>query len=213
MSRKINRFTKLVIGVVIFIMICLIVGLTLYFVLSKKKHSGSYRPTPTGPIPIVPTHRSYEDAKRKANNIKSDTAATFSNLENSILPMIKSKYTTAVEDNNISWVQVILVDYLSIYNQSVISIKSKIQDVYDLYNFIGDYQGLTNKKSFETDAPAILDSIKNEAPTFSESDIMNNTNKSTLNSYFIKISSTFSRILTGADYIVQITGGIIEELP
>jgi hypothetical protein len=39
-----RRSTKIIIGVIIFIIICLIVGLTLYFVL-KKKHNTSTDPT------------------------------------------------------------------------------------------------------------------------------------------------------------------------
>ncbi len=242
MSRKISRSTKLVIGVVIFIVICLIVGLTLYFVLSKKKHSGSTPtptrhkhtgytitvptptvptptgPTPTGPTPAVPTPRSYADAIIKANKIKSETEQYFSNIDSN---KIFVDFSAAEEKNDIKAMQNIIVNFLNLYNQSVIQIKSTIQDVNDLYNLIGDFdpnrssygEFIYNKNSFKSTLSDFFYTIQNNEINFNESDIRKNTNNSELHySYLSKISRAYSYIDMESEYIIEITGGIIDEL-
>jgi hypothetical protein len=126
-----RRSTKITIGVVVFLLICLIVGLTLYFVLSKKSSSGS-APTDS------PSQKQLIQLSGTITNVSTEFQSTKNTADGELSAAIQSGTTTKIASQ------------IALYLKFYIRVKSYLNDTMDQMNSIlqsGSFT-LEQRKSF-----------------------------------------------------------------
>jgi hypothetical protein len=152
-----RRSTKITIGVIVFLLICLIVGLTLYFVLRKKPSSSSPPSPPSPPSGSTPYSR-YQESKSKLKDLYTENQ----DLNSKIMNLMKELDDIYNKNKTIHQASIIIA-----YNETENNINTTIKSLNDIYTFIGNYDDSAhmfsvNKKAFQTQfAPEFNRDIEN----------------------------------------------------
>jgi hypothetical protein len=159
-----RRSTKIKIGITVFIVLCLIVGLTLYFVLRKKPTSSSQpsqhvRKLLSSSSSSTPYSR-YQQSKPELKNLYQEIQDINSKLTSTI---------TALQNifNNNDNKPIDSDTYIKLYNEIESKIIGTIETINDIYTFIGDYDDSAHsfsvtKKGFQTEfVPDFMTKIQN----------------------------------------------------
>lgn len=147
------RSTKIKIGVAVFIVLCLIIGITLYFVLHKKPTSSSQpsqhvRKLLSSSFSSTPYSR-YQQSKPELNTLYQEYQENqeYNSKLTSTITELKDIYNSN---------EPIVIDsdkYIKLYNEMESKIIVTIETINDIYTFIGDYDNSIfsgTKKVFQT---------------------------------------------------------------
>ncbi len=149
-----RRSTKIKIGVAVFILLCLIIGLTLYFVL-RKKPSSSSEPSPHGTQSLKGSLLSSSSSTPYSRYQESKHELKILYQENQELNT-KLMSTVKVLEDIYNSNKPIVIDsdkYIKLYNEMESKMIVIIKNINDIYTFIGDYDNSSfsgNKTVFQT---------------------------------------------------------------
>jgi hypothetical protein len=210
--RRSNK-NKVLIGVIVFIVISLIVGLTLYFVLSKKNHSNSHMPVPPAP----PADNHYAEARNKLNIIYQNSTQSLQELKSQV-KKANTDFENALKNTNLS-IPNAVDNYIHLFDVAVDKVKSTIKQINDIYTFIGNYDDQShsfsfNKKAFQTTViPDFYYTIEQLYPIIDRSNVIKNEKVVNPKDYYNKISDAINKIIQRQELLNTRVKNIMTELP